>query len=570
MAKRKSQTYQLRGERIRQARNRIRARERDQRRREIEMRQAARQQEANQRMQEKLQKQLATQNERERKELERFAKEQQIEFDREQKRLEKEEHEQYLADRLEETSDANDELVAKVKELQEILNFTLDIDDTIDFQTLRFTDEYEVLNPPAEVSQAKPKPENRTFTGSVKILGLIEKTLGMKSRFERRMASAEARYADMVRTWEIAERERKDKLSKIREENEQNRLAFELKKLQRNQEVEDLERNYMSGDEAAVVTYITMVLERSEYPDGFPQEMRAAYSQMTREAVIDYELPTAEVIPKVQEFSYNKSKDVIEERLRKDSEIKEMYRDVVSSVALRTIHEIFESDQAQHINSLVFNGSVSGVDPATGKDIRPCIISVRATKPAFTEINLARIDKQVCLRNLGVRISAQPDEKQAVKPVVEFDMVDKRFVDQADVLSTLDSRQNLMDLNPTEFEHLVSNLFTSLGLETRLTQASRDGGVDAVAFDTRPVIGGKIVIQAKRYKNTVGVSAVRDLYGTMQHEGASKGILVTTSSYGTDAYDFAKDKPLELIDGGHLLYLLQQVGFEVKIIMPDE
>ena len=38
----------------------------------------------------------------------------------------------------------------------------------------------------------------------------------------------------------------------------------------------------------------------------------------------------------------------------------------------------------------------------------------------------------------------------------------------------------------------------------------------------------------------VGVSAVRDLHGTVLNEGANKGILVTTSGYGNDAYDFAK------------------------------
>jgi restriction system protein len=91
-----------------------------------------------------------------------------------------------------------------------------------------------------------------------------------------------------------------------------------------------------------------------------------------------------------------------------------------------------------------------------------------------------------------------------------------------------------------------------------------------VAFDTRPVLGGKVVIQAKRYRNTVGVSAVRDLYGTMMNEGANKGILVTTSGYGPDAFDFAKDKPIELIDGGGLLYLLDQVGVQARIIFPEE
>ena len=94
-------------------------------------------------------------------------------------------------------------------------------------------------------------------------------------------------------------------------------------------------------------------------------------------------------------------------------------------------------------------------------------------------------------------------------------MIDRRFIEQGDVLTGLESRPNLMDLTPTEFEILVSNLFTRMGLDTKLTRSSRDGGVDAVAFDARPVLGGKVVIQAKRYRDTVGVSAVRDLYGTM-------------------------------------------------------
>jgi restriction system protein len=89
-----------------------------------------------------------------------------------------------------------------------------------------------------------------------------------------------------------------------------------------------------------------------------------------------------------------------------------------------------------------------------------------------------------------------------------------------------------MDLNPHEFEALVSNLFSKMGLETKLTRSTKDGGVDAVAYDKRPVLGGKVVIQAKRYRHTVGVSAVRDLYGTMMNEGANKGILVTTAGYG--------------------------------------
>jgi len=67
------------------------------------------------------------------------------------------------------------------------------------------------------------------------------------------------------------------------------------------------------------------------------------------------------------------------------------------------------------------------------------------------------------------------------------------------------------------------------------------------------------------------VSAVRDLYGTMQNEGATKGILVTTSGYGSAAFDFAKGKPLELLSGSHLLHLLaEHAGIEAKIEPPED
>jgi hypothetical protein len=102
-----------------------------------------------------------------------------------------------------------------------------------------------------------------------------------------------------------------------------------------------------------------------------------------------------------------------------------------------------------------------------------------------------------------------------------------------------------MDLSPLEFEALIQNLFVKMGLEARQTRAPRDGGVDCVAWDPRPIFGGKVVIQAKRYRNTVGVSAVRDLFGTPQNEGASKGIVVTTSGYGQASFDFAKNKPID-------------------------
>ena len=93
--------------------------------------------------------------------------------------------------------------------------------------------------------------------------------------------------------------------------------------------------------------------------------------------------------------------------------------------------------------------------------------------------------------------------------------------------------------------------------------------MDAIVFDPDPLRGGKIVIQAKRYTNTVDVSAVRDLYGAVINEGAVKGILVTTSHFGPDAYSFAKDKPLTLLNGNELLGLLEKHGYKFRINLAE-
>jgi restriction system protein len=188
---------------------------------------------------------------------------------------------------------------------------------------------------------------------------------------------------------------------------------------------------------------------------------------------------------------------------------------VLAQVTLRTVHELFEADRGGAVETLVFNGVVDSIDPRTGKNVRPCLVSLRTTRERFEELDLARVEPQACLRHLSASVSKSPTELAAVRPILEFDMVDTRFIEESDVLSGLDQRPNLMELTPGEFESLITNLFEKMGLETRQTQPSRDGGVDCVAYDPRPIFGGKVVIQAKRYKHTVGVSAVRDLFGTL-------------------------------------------------------
>jgi len=179
------------------------------------------------------------------------------------------------------------------------------------------------------------------------------------------------------------------------------------------------------------------------------------------------------------------------------------------------------------------------------------------------------VDPKLCFKNLKGVGSSKLHSLTPIAPILNISREDKRFISSYEVADDLSESSNLAAMDWEDFEHLIRELFEKefsySGGEVKITRASRDSGVDAVAFDPDPIRGGKIVIQAKRYTNTVGVSAVRDLYGTVLNEGATKGILVTTTDYGPDAYDFAKGKPLTLLNGSNLLHLLEKHGHKATI-----
>jgi restriction system protein len=304
--------------------------------------------------------------------------------------------------------------------------------------------------------------------------------------------------------------------------------------------------------------------------DGLPTNFTVNEDPASRLLVVDYRLPSLDVVPHAASYKVDKATADIVPVKRTTAERNSIYQSLVAQVTLRCLHAVFgEEGRDESVVTVVFNGFVESVDVASGHLTQACLISVRLSSSQFHALQLRQVDPVACLRALHAAVSPRPSELVAVQPIMRLDMTDSRFVTEDDVLSSLQTRPNLLDLTPSEFESLITNLFTCMGLETRLTQPSRDGGVDCVAFDLRPVLGGKVVIQAKRYANTVGVSAVRDLYGTVLNEGANKGVLVTTSGFGPAAFEFASGKPLELLSGANLLALLQEwAGIDARIVAP--
>lgn len=283
--------------------------------------------------------------------------------------------------------------------------------------------------------------------------------------------------------------------------------------------------------------------------------------------VIDYSFPSVDTFPSLVEMKFTKGKCVPVQMTEKV--FSKHYDDALYQITLRSIYEIFADKYLSFVNSVAFNGWVSALNKANGKIETNCILSIKTNREQITDIDFMNVSPKACFKSLKGVASSQLYTITAIQPIVALNRSDKRFIEHYDVGTEIDNSTNLASMHWEDFEHLIRELFekefSCNGGEVKVTQASRDGGVDAIAFDPDPIRGGKIVIQAKRYTNTVGVSAVRDLYGTVLNEGATKGILVTTSDYGGDSYEFAKDKPIHLMNGANLLWLLEKHGQHARI-----
>jgi restriction system protein len=491
----------------------------------------------------------------------------------------------------EEAVQRTDEASSALTSLEQILAHTLSVDDTIDWAELKDDSVFpkpkpslpkkptppKPASPPAEPVQASPEYQPK--------LSLLDKLIPSRREAKRKEATEE--YAKDHAFWASAVEEAKEETTRRQEEYqaqvegmdrkhaeavsqwEKERGEFQEEQNKTNEAVDRKRVLYQSKDREAVLDYCDMVLSNSEYPDWMPKEWELDYNPETGILILDYALPAVDALPTLSEVRYIQSRDEFTEKHISEAQTKRLYDSVLYQTALRTIHELFEADVVDALQAVVFNGVVTSIDRSTGHETTACILSVQAKREEFLPINLANVDPRACFKSLKGVGSSKLHSLTPVAPIAQMSREDSRFVAARGIADNLDDSVNLAAMDWEDFEHLIREVFeqefATGGGEVKVTRASRDGGVDAIAFDPDPIRGGKIVIQAKRYTNTVGVAAVRDLYGTVVNEGANRGILVTTSDYGPDAYSFAKDKPITLLSGANLLHLLEKHGRRAKI-----
>jgi restriction system protein len=189
---------------------------------------------------------------------------------------------------------------------------------------------------------------------------------------------------------------------------------------------------------------------------------------------------------------------------------------------------------------------------------------------AFREVRHERSEEKIAAE--AVQIDATPEE--ALDGAYQRLRIDL----QADLVSYI------MAASPSFFERLVVDLLVRMGYGGSLRDAgqavgkSGDGGIDGIIKEDR--LGLDVIyIQAKRWEATVGRPEIQKFAGALQGHRARKGVFITTSTFSSEAIDFASriDNKIVLIDGATLArYMIDHnVGvslsrsYEVKKIDSD-
>jgi len=474
----------------------------------------------------------------------------------------------------------NQDLQAAQSALENLLKTTIEQNYIRDWSSLKDTAQFPKRAP--TLTSRDPKPTPNPVPALNFVPTLLEKIVPSLKRkridlLEQQHSAAIANWkaeVDEINTQNLRQRqEEESRHSQLMQQFKAEKLQYELAQKQRNQQIDEQRERYYASETDALTEYWYQLFTDQAYPDNWPEDCQLQYIEGAKKLIVDYELPPIEAFPSVREVRYVASRKEFKEIPIPEAQRKKNYDDTLYQIALASLYKLFQSDAVDALELIVFNGWVQSVDKATGAAIHPCILSVQASKEDFMMLNMHQVDPRACFKKLKGVCGSRLVDMTPVQPIMSLDKEDRRFVNAYAVADSLGSETNLAAMDWQDFENLIRELFekefSQNGGEVKITQASRDGGVDAIAFDPDPIRGGKIVIQAKRYTNVVGVSAVRDLYGTVHNEGATKGILVTTADFGKDAHDFANGKPLKLLSGSELLYLLQKHGYRARIDLID-
>lgn len=207
---------------------------------------------------------------------------------------------------------------------------------------------------------------------------------------------------------EAVEQKRLGALQESRDEYREECDEREAEAARTNSALDDLIVGLQTGKDAAIQEYVGIVLGNSVYPEAFPVEHDFEFDSELKELELTTLVPPPSALPSTREYKYVKAKDEISEAAPPKRELKDRYGGAVFQVALRTLHEAFEADRAEHIATIALTVATDAIDPATGRNKRTNLAAVGADRTSFMTFDLHNIVPEATLQHLGASLSKSP------------------------------------------------------------------------------------------------------------------------------------------------------------------
>lgn len=188
----------------------------------------------------------------------------------------------------------------------------------------------------------------------------------------------------------------------------------------------------------------------------------------------------------------------------------------------------------------------------------------------------ATLVEELATSNMYVRLRPDPVEPDPPDPIDGKTSPDDRLEQALSELRqsvAAELLEELSKVSPQYFETIVLDLLHRMGYGASRQDLQRvggvgDGGIDGVISLDKLGLE-KVYVQAKRWQGVVGRPDVQGFYGALAGQRANKGVFITTSSFTTQATDFAKSvERVVLIDGTRLAGLMidHEVGVQLRAV----
>jgi restriction system protein len=210
---------------------------------------------------------------------------------------------------------------------------------------------------------------------------------------------------------DIRARDEEKRLVSLKAERE--RYAQECAELEseaadNNMKLDELITNLGYGTTDAIQEYVSIVLSNSVYPDQFQVVHEFEFDPSTAELRLHVLVPGPGDIPAIKSYKYTKAADEIASTTLSQKECRDRYTGAIHQVALRSFHEVFESDRRGLIKTISLEVGTNTIDPATGQQTYVPFVIAAAERETFLAFELSAVVPALTLARLGAAVSKNP------------------------------------------------------------------------------------------------------------------------------------------------------------------